>query len=76
MFTERATTTTTTTTNDYNYTPRRGFRASVRHHPGVGVFGARHAPSRPDSGACLSRNTRFGHVGTKAPHLVMKWSVY
>ena len=36
MFTERAT---TTTTNDYNYTPRRGFRASVRHHPGVGVFG-------------------------------------
>jgi len=50
MFTERATTTTTTTTNDYNYTPRRGFRASVRHHPGVGVFGARHAPSRPDSG--------------------------
>jgi len=46
MFTERATTT-TTTTNDYNYTPRRGFRPSVRHHPGVGVFGARHAPSRP-----------------------------
>jgi len=42
MFTERATTT-TTTTNDYNYTPRRGFRASVRHHPGVGVFGT-HRP--------------------------------